>query len=63
LPKSPFHRCVEVPQGRSTVTWEYRPSSVRTGSLISLVTALVLLGVGLHRRFRPPKAATSAAHT
>jgi len=63
LPKSPFHRYVPVPQGRSTVTWEYRPSSVRTGGLISLLTVLVLLGVVLHRRFRPSPATAAAPHT
>jgi len=63
LPEHPFHRCVQVPRGRSTVTWEYRPSSVRTGALISLCTALVLATVVLQRRFRQPEATNSAAHT
>lgn len=64
LPKSPFHRHVEVPQGRSTVTWEYRPLSVRSGALISVSTALLLLlFVVLRRRLRSPPTATSAPHT
>ena len=52
MQKSPFHRSVRVPAGRSTVTWEYRPGFLMAGAGISSITALILLTCSLHSRFR-----------
>lgn len=62
-PESPFHRIVHVPAGRSTVTWEYRPVSLLTGAAISSITALVLLLLSLHPRFRPHLSPPSCSRT
>jgi hypothetical protein len=47
--RSPF-REVGVPEGKHTVTWTYRPFSVKLGLLISTITLMALAAIG-HVRF------------
>ena len=46
-------QAVTVPAGDHQLVWEYRPRSVRTGAIISLVTLLILATVA-HLRFWHP---------
>jgi hypothetical protein len=63
LPESPVHRFIDVPAGRSRVTSEYQPAAFRSGASISLTTALILIAICLHPRFRRSAKASSPAHT
>lgn len=44
-PQSPddFRRTVWIPAGKTTVTWQYQPTSLRNGALISFATTLSLI--------------------
>jgi hypothetical protein len=44
-PESPddFRRTVRIPAGTTTVTWQYQPTSLRNGALISFATTLSLI--------------------
>ncbi|MFO1022368.1 MAG: YfhO family protein [Planctomycetales bacterium] len=48
-----MYRGVEVPAGKHTVTWSYRPASILWGGILSVVTVLFLAAVG-HVRFWHP---------
>jgi len=48
-------RAVPLGEGKHTVEFRYRPRSVLWGAIISLVTALVLLGLYLFDRKRPDR--------
>ena len=45
-------RLVPVPAGESTVVFRYRPTSVRLGAAISLISILGLVGYGIVRALR-----------
>lgn len=47
-------RGVNVPPGRHTIAWRYRPASVRWGAFISILTAGLMAMVG-HLRYWHPK--------
>lgn len=43
-------RAVRVPAGESTVTFTYRPASVRVGALVSAATSVVMVALALYAR-------------
>ncbi len=51
-----LHRGVRLPPGRHRVVFEYAPSSLRRGAVVSLASAILLAAVGLFLGFgRPPR--------
>jgi uncharacterized membrane protein YfhO len=55
-PANENFRAVAIPAGRHTVTFRYRPASVRDGAIVSGLSVLALIGLalaglgGVHRR-------------
>jgi hypothetical protein len=57
LPANENFRAVRIPAGRHVVSFRYRPASVYAGAVITFLTTLALLGIGIwsvlwHRRRR-----------
>ena len=50
-----MYRGVDLPPGTHRVVWTYRPRSVAAGGLISLLTLLLLAGVGHVRYWHPDR--------
>ncbi len=48
-------RAVAVPEGKSTVTFAYKPTSFRQGLIISAVAGAILLLIGVARQLFPSK--------
>ena len=44
-----MYRGVKLPPGKHSITWTYRPSSIRTGIWISGLTAFILMGMTMFR--------------
>ncbi len=49
-PRRPPYRVLQVPAGKHTVVWTYQPASLWWGCVVSILTALVMVGVTCARR-------------
>lgn len=50
-----LYRAVAVPPGRHVIRFSYRPRDLRTGLIISAMTALILIAVASASRWRRPR--------